>query len=97
MKAGPVVTDNGCVSLSPPSLLPPTLTLFPFNSNFVIDAVFSEPYMRDPAELLHRIKMCALPPLPLLFEQRLTSWLLPFVPLAQAHRCSRGGTLLQHG
>ncbi|BGP16999.1 hypothetical protein JCM10213_006695 [Rhodosporidiobolus nylandii] len=27
------------------------------NGNFVIDAVFSEPYMRDPAELLHRIKM----------------------------------------
>lgn len=27
-------------------------------SNFVIDAVFSESYMRDPAELLHRIKMC---------------------------------------
>ncbi|GAA5836684.1 hypothetical protein JCM11251_002698 [Rhodosporidiobolus azoricus] len=27
------------------------------NGNFVIDAVFSESYMRDPAELLHRIKM----------------------------------------
>ncbi|GAA5867062.1 hypothetical protein JCM8547_008428 [Rhodosporidiobolus lusitaniae] len=27
------------------------------NGNFVIDAVFSEAYMRDPAELLHRIKM----------------------------------------
>jgi len=33
-------------------------------SNFVIDAVFSESYMRDPAELLHRIKMCVLLPLP---------------------------------
>ncbi|KAM0748670.1 ribose-5-phosphate isomerase [Meredithblackwellia eburnea MCA 4105] len=27
------------------------------NGNFVIDAVFSEAYMRDPSELLHRIKM----------------------------------------
>ncbi|GAA5871434.1 hypothetical protein JCM16303_000754 [Sporobolomyces ruberrimus] len=27
------------------------------NGNFVIDAVFSESYMRDPSELLHRIKM----------------------------------------
>ncbi|KAI5474939.1 ribose 5-phosphate isomerase A [Pseudohyphozyma bogoriensis] len=27
------------------------------NGNFVIDAVFTEAYMRDPSELLHRIKM----------------------------------------
>ncbi|KAK4703971.1 ribose 5-phosphate isomerase A, partial [Phenoliferia sp. Uapishka_3] len=27
------------------------------NGNFVIDAVYSEAYMRDPSELLHRIKM----------------------------------------
>ncbi|KAM0789468.1 ribose-5-phosphate isomerase rki1 [Microbotryomycetes sp. NB124-2] len=27
------------------------------NGNFVIDAVFSDSYMRDPSELLHRIKM----------------------------------------
>ncbi|ORY89809.1 ribose-5-phosphate isomerase [Leucosporidium creatinivorum] len=27
------------------------------NGNFVIDAVFTESYMRDPSELLHRIKM----------------------------------------
>jgi ribose 5-phosphate isomerase A len=58
MKAGPVVTDNGCVSIS--SVLPGRRhTDFPSPpfSNFVIDAVFSESYMRDPAELLHRIKM----------------------------------------
>lgn len=51
--------------------IPPSLSASPLaslgldpvslqNSNFVIDAVFSEPYMRDPAELLHRIKMCVL-------------------------------------
>ncbi|CAD6585523.1 MAG: ribose-5-phosphate isomerase rki1 [Tremellales sp. Tagirdzhanova-0007] len=36
MKAGPVVTDNGCL---------------------IIDAPFPEEMMKDPAELLHRIKM----------------------------------------
>lgn len=30
------------------------------NGNFCIDAPFPESYMRDPAELLYRLKMCVL-------------------------------------
>ena len=58
MKAGPVVTDNGSAPLLLIELLFVRL-IVPnmFRRNFVIDAVYSEAYMRDPSELLHRIKM----------------------------------------
>lgn len=58
MKAGPVVTDNGFVPPLPTSAL--STDLYHYCSNFLIDAVFSESYMRDPSELLHRIKMSVI-------------------------------------
>lgn len=79
------------------SLESSTLTHSLTCSNFVIDAVFSESYMRDPAELLHRIKMCVLP---LLLSCALSlSKALSLMPSdrPQAHGRPRGRPLRRHG
>lgn len=57
MKAGPVVTDNGCVTYVNHTHCKLALIHSIICRNFVIDAVFSEAIMKDPTGLLHKIKM----------------------------------------
>lgn len=63
MKAGPVVTDNGCVSriwsgpVCPPLIHLSSLCSLLVYSNFVIDAIFAPEVMKKPGELLMRTKL----------------------------------------
>jgi ribose 5-phosphate isomerase A len=61
MKAGPVVTDNGWVAWVLLWLRYQTWLTLLFirllSSNFVIDATFSQAIMKDPRDLLQRIKL----------------------------------------
>lgn len=94
MKAGPIVTDNGCAHRLLSSLAHGLLThIHSRHSNFVIDANFDEAYMRDPAELLHRIKMCVASCACQFIDMRLRA----ARAILQADRCPRGRHLRWHG